>query len=1114
MKKRYPPFYRKASRGIPGGLEAVKADLAAPDVPDIRRFGGINRAHIFPPPGRGVLVQIDAFSLFEGDQVSVYWASTAAPAASANVPPNQNSPLDIPVPADRLQPYPGNIEVWHTIYRPTSQETFISERLPVLVDFDVPGDPDPDQSTPYINENLAPIKGLDAGIPVGMPLTIRVPRWRYCSFGDKLIVSWGPVDLPFEVIEDSLGDTGPDVSITVPWAIIASVNGGLAFVTYHVEDSVTNHSLWAKSVEVDASTGGRHPMPTVLDTDDFGKLPIEVLNFGPVRVQVQYPAYASGDIVVLTFGGINRDGIALPDATYTFNWPDPAPIRHTFEVPYDKALALVGGEIRASYTVQTTTAPKPAPSAIAVTLVTGTPVKLSAPVVAEAVGGELDPAAPGLYVAVLVRADYPFFQPTDRITLHWRGESLDGQTIVSDQQFQLGSDAVNGEFRFSVARAKVVQVAGGKVTVSYEVQTPGNIIVSSEALSLAVKTGSGSVGLPPAIVEGASPDNTLDPADVGDSIVVHVPANAGFLPGDKIQVVWQGVGVGGSFTTLPEAANTAGVRFEVDKSVLGPNAGQRVTVYYILIRPGVDDEDSDKRHITVLEDSSEGDLPAPTVAEAPAGILDPITVPVTGVTVVVPARADLVSGDSVTVTFGNYTSSPPQAAQPGMTILVPPGEIARHLGKSISVFYTRWRGGVATNSDVMTLQVLAIEDNDAQVVPPSFVQANGTFVLDLNTFTGDATIQVTAWPLMAIGQRYWVKVGAWDIPTDPVTTVGDFTLTLNRDLLDTLPDGATLRIRLLVSFDGGGTTTAKPFDSSPYTARAALSLVLLAPEPELVGPDQKIDIGRIVDPRGLKVTVRRYEGMKAGQAIELNCVTDLGEQPQGRQTVDAIRDYEFFVSKPYLETLVDELGLASARFHYVVKATGIDETSPPKNVQFYRILAGETFETVTHGTLIQPGQSLTLSTMTIKCPADAAAIAIGKGTGVFPPYLTNTWMSAGSTGSGRMATDSPHGPRDDTIDTAVVVDASLRQTSAVAPSIDAEFIFKTPCSTVTLGVVSAWAHPTRIDFGAFDASGAPVGQAEALGKMQFVTLTAPPGKRITRLTMRGFGAVDNFTFTS
>jgi hypothetical protein len=381
---------------------------------------------------------------------------------------------------------------------------------------------------------------------------------------------------------------------------------------------------------------------------------------------------------------------------------------------------------------------------------------------------------------------------------------------------------VAGELRFAIARAKIVQVAGGKVTASYEVLTPGNVTVPSDKLHLTVKTGSGSIGLPPAIVEGVSADNTLDPADVGDTIVVHVPANASFLPGDTIQVVWQGVGVGGSFTTPAQAANTAGVRFEVDTSVLPPNAGQRVTVYYLLIRPGVEpDQDSDKRYITVLEDSSEGDLPVPTVTQASVdGKLDPFAVPAAGAEVVVPARADLVTGDTVTVTFGNYTSAPPQAAQPGMTFRVPPGEIAKHLSQTVRVLYTRWRAGMPTDSEVLTLQVGHIANDDARVVKPVFAEANGSAVLDLNTFTGDATIKITAWPLMAAGQTFAVNVGTWEVArTTVVTTVGDFTLRLDRKLLDTLADASRLTIALYVGYDGDIPRTL--FSSLFYTVRVA-----------------------------------------------------------------------------------------------------------------------------------------------------------------------------------------------------------------------------------------------------------------------------------------------------
>ena len=955
MKKRAPSYFRKAARGIPGGAPAPQADLLPPPyLPDVRNFGGIGRWAVVPP-GRGITVQIEAFSLYEGDQISVFWDDAIVPVATASVPPGQNGPLDIFVLASKIPfdpiappPPPTNSSVWHTIYRPVSGETFTSEAVSVVVDFQVPGDPDPDQSTPSINENLLPIVGLDGAITPGQPLLIYVPRWKYCSVDDRLIVSWGRENLPGLVIADALGQTGPDIPVTVPWEIIESVNGGVAMVTYHVVDKVTNHSLFAAAVEVDASAGGRRDAPEVLDTDDFGKLPIEALNLGPVHVQVQYkaPAPAFRDEVVLTFGGLNREGIALEDATYLFSWPESLPIRHTFKVPYEKALALVGGEIRTSYTVQPLGAPKPSYSAIAVVGVIGTAANLPPPEVPDAVGGQLDPAMPARYVTVLVRADYPFFQPDDRITLYWRGESLDHSVIVTDQQTLNGSDAVNDQLTFHILKDKVVQVAGGTVTVSYEVRTPGNVIVPSDPLPLTVKSGGGSIVLPQAIVEGASPDNTLDPGDVGDAIVVHVPPNPAFLPGDKLQVVWQGVGLGGSFTTPEQAANIAGVRFEVDKSVLPPNAGQRVTVYYLLVRPGVEpNQDSDKRYITVLEDSSEGDLPVPTVTEASGTTLDPFAA-AKGATVVVPARADLIVTDTVTATFkgatgGHAYTTPSTPAQPGMRFTIPPADIAKLLGTRVTVFYTRTRAGKLLDSETLTLDVGDFQADDPRVTPAVFTDAKGTFVLDLNTFTGDANVSVEAWPLMAADQRFWLRAIGGDntwppiVDGETVTTVGDLTRTLARALLTTLADNTSISLQLTIAFGGGAEATGKVFRSPEYTVRAKLPLELRRPVPDFVEAGY-IDVGKI-PASGLRVVVEKYQGMEPGQTIALSCVSAIGTEEPTPKKVTVLQDYSFVVPKAYFDQLVSQAETPMAGFGYLVTPPGgIDGTSPFYEVTFYR----------------------------------------------------------------------------------------------------------------------------------------------------------------------------------
>lgn len=75
----------------------------------------------------------------------------------------------------------------------------------------------------------------------------------------------------------------------------------------------------------------------------------------------------------------------------------------------------------------------------------------------------------------------------------------------------------------------------------------------------------------------------------------------------------------------------------------------------------------------------------------------------------------------------------------------------------------------------LTLAISGISDGDSRVTPPAVTQANGS-VIDLGAFEGDATVAVTAWPLMAIGQTslhghvtYTVK--GVNTPDNPVTSV-------------------------------------------------------------------------------------------------------------------------------------------------------------------------------------------------------------------------------------------------------------------------------------------------------------------------------------------------------
>jgi hypothetical protein len=795
----------------------------APNVLDAATYGGIGRANIYPPPGRGAVVMVSALSLYEGDIVTLYWHDTVNPVETRPVPPGLNSPMQFDVPADLLRvtpPFPPDagsntgdnvvVDVWYTIYRPFPQETFTSAPARVTVDWLIPGDPDPDQTTPYVNENLTPLV-LPSPIVPTVDLVLTVPRWANAAIGDRLFVAWGTSQFVAATLVDTSGDAGPDVTITIPWQIM-SLGGDNVVVTYYILDAVSNHSLWAPSVKADVETGNRLPAPSILDLDDYDHLDADALAGSPGRVNVRYPAPTAGDIVVLTWTGRTREGIALPEFKLDYTIPQPAPSNHTFAIPYPQIQALIGGTARASYSV-TTGSDAARPSLSAVADVVGTAMSLPAPSVREAVGSVIDPSGTA---TAIVRTDYPFMRPTDYITLLWQGTPVTGAPIT-DQQVKLAGDATTGELSFVIPANKLLNLAGGSVLVSYTVLATGDVSVPSETLAVTVdELVAEDLVLPAPTVEGTS-GTSLDLQNVADPIIVRTQSNAGFnAKTDIVDIAW--VGIDGSLISgQPQLADPAGVSFSVPRDVALKDVGRTVNVYYSYVRTGSAGRLSEPRSLALVDS---GSLPAPNVAQAVGTTLDALALPGGTFTVTVPATADVLATDGVTATVqgtdgtGKYTS-PSQAGAKGMVFTLPATSLAPHLGKPIRVLYTRTRSGTATVSDLLELSVLGVGESAASLPTPGIFQstASGT-VVDLGNFAGDAAVTVAVWPLMAVGQCVWLRAdGKADNGSlvsevlsngTPVVST-ELTIGLNRALprifLDKLGDGTTLTITCKVTLD-------------------------------------------------------------------------------------------------------------------------------------------------------------------------------------------------------------------------------------------------------------------------------------------------------------------------
>jgi hypothetical protein len=418
----------------------------------------------------------------------------------------------------------------------------------------------------------------------------------------------------------------------------------------------------------------------------------------------------------------------------------------------------------------------------------------------------------------------------DTVTLIWEGHAATGEPVRITQDKQVAT--VGQALGFLTPQRDVLKFLDGSADVFYTVipysanaRRAASMRAARESrhLSLSIRHAQAELPRPAPTVDGVV-NGLFDPA--ADKAVIRAPAATDILKNDVVVYTWRG-SVSTATISVTVATNGSVPTGIVAQRYITENAGGKVTASYRLLRravePGVPSLPFDFRI-----DEASLELPAPTVDEASAGKLDPVAAG-TGATVVVPESASFQPGDTATATFagaaGSYTTSPPKPGSPGMRFIIPPADIARHLGASVSVFYTRITGATLQNSAVLTLQVLDFLTDDPGVSKPSFREANGTFTLDLNTFAGGATVSVAAWPLMAAGQRFWLRAtgggNTWPLATNEVVqNVGAFTRNLARNLLDTLADNSVLRLQLTIAFNGGSEATATSFSSKPYTVRA------------------------------------------------------------------------------------------------------------------------------------------------------------------------------------------------------------------------------------------------------------------------------------------------------
>ena len=192
-------------------------------------------------------------------------------------------------------------------------------------------------------------------------------------------------------------------------------------------------------------------------------------------------------------------------------------------------------------------------------------------------------------------------------------------------------------------------------------------------------------------------------------------------------------------------------------------------------------------------------------------------------TVVVPHYTGMASTDQISVTWTGATGTPDggshtsTAAPVGTVgekeIPIPNTVVAFNLGKAVTVFYTVIRNGASTKSGEFVLNVQAIPTEAAELPTPTIDGATDEEV-DLTDLADDARTRIAKWPLIAVGQKVWLRYSGIDENDNPYERLfydgvtvesGDLNGLLPLapvEELRTLKDGSKLRIEFKISYDG------------------------------------------------------------------------------------------------------------------------------------------------------------------------------------------------------------------------------------------------------------------------------------------------------------------------
>lgn len=730
--------------------------------------GGIN-IEVVTDYADGMLCVINPyFGMQAGDRHDIYWATKLIYEKEV-IPEEVNEPLYFYLPTAHLES--GWVEECYYQLTRVGETGPDDPSVPLRLRIKLykPGGRDKEPHLPDGHSELhtvqLPPELVDQGVidaewaKKGVPVT--VPFYPDIALRDEILLRWGSFSLPPHVVtQEQVEKKQPIVIIVDQDAILAGGDSDALEVKYDIHDEVWNWAVrHSKRTRIGVDAGGWRLEPPIIKESINGTITLKDLNKQPVTVMIHVRTkdFDLGDTLTMTWIGTPLTGKPLIHTVSRTIENIPSILE--VSVPYEDVRAIAMGRADASYVLRKKSGGPPLSSKRTFADVVGDVSILPEPTIRELIGDVLEPDT--LFATVDVQ--YPGMTNGDYLNLIWLGTRSNGSPYPHEEQHTVTqSEAEARLVTFYVDNEHIRVLDNGRLDLSYRVsndQVERYGVSESERLLARVQAIPATL---PAPTVPEAVNDVLDPANVFEKVTVLVDY-PGTEKGDVLTYYWTGP-FASTTDWVPITSLIAGkpVRFRVDADYVSANIGSYVKVRYTLKRAATGLY-SYSATLNLLIGYQLGDLPPPEVDQAPDGTLDPMKA-LDGADIKTRYQGMDAKLDLITLkwlgTPGPGTSDDQE--KPGddsgtVSFHLGPQWVGANINRTVHVEYHVKRYGRTTASKILNLNVLNFQDPEKQLPRPQVPQAQNT-VLDLMTFTGNATIRVEKWPHIAPRQCLWLRL--------------------------------------------------------------------------------------------------------------------------------------------------------------------------------------------------------------------------------------------------------------------------------------------------------------------------------------------------------------------